>query len=221
MKKTQSGFSLVELLVVIGVVGILAAVLFANFAGSSAVSRDAKRQADVRLVSVALESYKSKYGRYPEGCNGAGAWSGHADDYDCPSGNQYIVGLAPEFISRLPQDPRLNGDDSGYTYLTNTDGTVYKFMVARTVESEVVDYNHEFKICDTDNTASLVPICAQVRSFSNSRPTHCNQSNSTFQTSYAVWGGYASPNINATIGSTVYNRQIDEGTEDIVCVIPS
>lgn len=220
MKRLQSGFSLVEIMVVVAIIAILSSVLYLNYSDYSAKSRDVERQSDVRTMQVAIELYKNKYGRYPEGCNAADRWSGHSPANSCASGNRYIVGLAPEFIPRLPQDPKLNGDNSGYAYLTNSDGSVYKFIVFRTVETEVVDYTHEFKICDTDDTANLEPICAQVRSYGNSRPAHCNQTDPVFRSSYAVWGGFASANIYARIGSTVYNRQIDEGTENVVCMIP-
>ena len=209
-----------EILVVIAIISILSAVLYVNVSQGSAQARDAQRQADMRTMEVAIELYNNKYGRYPAGCNGPNRWSGETTASACPSGNEYIVGLAPEFMQRLLYDPKLNGSNSGYAYLTNADGSVYKLIAFNTVETERVDYTHEFKICDTDNTASVEPICAQVRSFGNSRPPHCNQTNPSFQTSYAVWGGFAAANINARIGSVVYNRQVEERTEDIVCVIP-
>jgi len=215
MKKFTSGFSLVEIMVVVAIVSILSAVAYMNFSESSAVFRDAQRQADLRVMSTAIELYKNKYGRYPEGCNGPGVWSGTAPDYSCSSGNQYIQGIAPEFIPRLPRDPKRNGDNSGYVYATNADGTVYILKVRRTVESETVDYNHAFKSCDADNTASPLT-CNRVYP-SNSKPNHCQAHNSIFRTSYAVWGGYAVPNLSITHSN--YPTLVERGTEDIICEI--
>jgi len=220
MKKFQPGFSLIEIMVVVSIIGILSAVLYVNFSQGSELSRDAQRQADIRIVSTALELHKNKYGRYPQGCNSAGTWSGHAPDYQCSSGNQYIVGLAPEFIPRLPQDPKLNGDNSGYAYLTNSEGSVYKFIAYRTVESEVVNYDHEFKICDSDNTASAVPLCNTVFAspYNNNRPSQCRNTNADFRTSYAAWAGFAVPTVSVTNGN--YDLLLERATENVVCEIP-
>jgi prepilin-type N-terminal cleavage/methylation domain-containing protein len=217
MKKFQFGFSLIEIMVVVSLIGILSAVGYANFSQGSAQSRDAQRQADLRIVSTALELYKNKYGQYPQGCNSPGTWSGHAPAYDCSSGNQYIVGLAPEFIPRLPQDPRISGDNSGYVYTTNADGTVYIFKVRLTVETENVDYGHPFQSCDTNNTNSSVPLCNTVYP-SNNKPTHCQRNNSIFNTSYAIWAGFAVPDVVVT--DSFYDVGVERLTEDIVCEIP-
>jgi len=216
MRKYQLGFSLIELLVVISIIGILSAILYANFSEGSAQSRDAQRQSDIRNVQSALELYKNKNGEYPEACNGPGAWSGQSgSSYSCASGNQYIEGLTPEFIPTLPTDPKLNGLDSGYVYTVNADRTVYKFMARGTVESETVTYEHEFKSCDADNTASAVPMCNTTHP-SNNRPTHCRDTNTTFQTSYAVWAGFADVAPNIANADLFIERQ----TEDVVCDIP-
>jgi len=220
MKKFQFGFSLVEIMVVVSIIGALSAVAYANFSQSSAQSRDVQRQADLRIVSTALDMYKSEYGRYPEGCNGPNKWSGHSPDYSCSSGNQYIEGLAPEFIPRLPQDPKLNGDNSGYVYTTNTDGTVYKFTAYKTVESEEVTYSHEFKFCDTDYAADSAQICVNVSEepYYNDTPDHCKGDDAIFKTSYATWGGFTIPSVAATHSN--FDASVDRYTEEIICDKP-
>jgi hypothetical protein len=109
--------------------------------------------------------------------------------YACASGGEYIVGLAPAFIPKLPTDPKLLADgQSGYVYTTNADGTVYKLMARRTVESETVSYAHEFKSCDA--TDSGTGMCDAVISTGN-KPNHCVENNGIFKSTYAVWGGFA------------------------------
>lgn len=147
--KLYAGFTLIEVLVVVAIVALLAGVIGVSSLQSSQQSRDAKRQADIRLLQTAVELYKNKNGRYPAGCNAPGTWSGQQGTaYACPGGsNEYIVGLAPEFIPTLPFEKKLNGNTSGYTYMTNTNGTVYKILAMRTVESEQVTYSHELQSC--------------------------------------------------------------------------
>lgn len=154
--KRNSGFTLLELLVVISIVGLLTAVITVNALQSGQKSRDAKRQADIRALQSAVELYKNKNGRYPEGCRGANTWSGQqGTNYACSGGNtQYIVGLAPEFISTLPYEEKLEGLNSGYTYITNTNGTVYKILAMNTVEGELVSYTHPLQSCHIIPNAS-------------------------------------------------------------------
>lgn len=67
MKKQQQGFTLVELLVVIGIIGLIA--VFAALAVSSARSkqRDATRLSNVRILQSALEDYFNETNKYPDG----------------------------------------------------------------------------------------------------------------------------------------------------------
>jgi prepilin-type N-terminal cleavage/methylation domain-containing protein len=203
------GFTLIEVLVVIGIIGILSAGVLANLGQGSAQARDAERKADLRVLQSALELYNLKNGRYPEGCRGPGVWSGQVGtNYACPSGSQYIVGLAPEFIPVLPSDAKLNGLNSGYVYTTNVEGSVYKIMARLTVEAETVNgFDNEFKSCDINVTGTA--ICDATHPSGN-RPAHCQTNNTIFQSTYALWGGFS---------RTTNTMLVERFTEDVICDI--
>lgn len=54
----SKGFSLLELLVVIGVIGMLAAISLPNFMSARERARDAQRKSDLIQIQKALELYK-------------------------------------------------------------------------------------------------------------------------------------------------------------------
>jgi len=185
---SQRGFTLIELIVVVAIIGILASIVYANLGNTSAAGRDTKRKSDLRNIQTAIEAYKQKIGRYPAmGCStGADGFSGEDDCSD------FISGLAPEFISRLPHDPK-RSTNVGYAYVTNSAGSVYKLMAMNTVESETVTYASEFKSCDTS------VICT------TSGSGVCSPSNSRYQKSYAVWGGYADGDTDVAVKNSTAN----------------
>ncbi len=63
MKKiTRSlGFTLVELMVVISVIGILSSIVYANFGSARASARDDIRKSALKEVQLAIELYKAQY----------------------------------------------------------------------------------------------------------------------------------------------------------------
>lgn len=65
LKKRQSGFTIVELLIVIVVIGILAALVITTYSGIQAKARNSERQTDVQSVQTQIEAYFSQNGFYP------------------------------------------------------------------------------------------------------------------------------------------------------------
>ncbi|MDO8443465.1 MAG: type II secretion system protein [Candidatus Azambacteria bacterium] len=63
--KKEKGFTLLELLVVIGIIGLLASIMVVNLTGARRRARDTKRVADIRNLQTASEDYYGKNGKYP------------------------------------------------------------------------------------------------------------------------------------------------------------
>lgn len=66
LKRKQSGFTIVELLIVIVVIGILAALVLVTFSGVQQKARNTERTTDIKAVASHLETYNAEKGYYPE-----------------------------------------------------------------------------------------------------------------------------------------------------------
>ncbi len=65
LNKNNRGFTIVELLIVIVVIGILAALVITTFNGIQQKGRDTERQTDIKALHGQLEAYNAQNGRYP------------------------------------------------------------------------------------------------------------------------------------------------------------
>lgn len=109
MKKINKkfGFTLVEMLVVISIIGILTSVLAGGYVNSQKNSRDAARKIQLKSISDALNSFYADNGRYPSdggigttGVNGLIYSQGQLVD---GSGNIYIKKMPKEMKDDLQQ----------------------------------------------------------------------------------------------------------------------
>lgn len=67
----RSGFTLVELMVVILVIGILASITFGLFKAANNGRNKSKSRGDIQAVSMACQSYRKTYGDFPSCANGS------------------------------------------------------------------------------------------------------------------------------------------------------
>lgn len=65
LKRKQSGFTIVELLIVIVVIGILAAIVITTFTGVQKKGRDADRKSDIQAIDSQVEVYFAQNNKYP------------------------------------------------------------------------------------------------------------------------------------------------------------
>lgn len=63
--RSQRGFTLVELMVVIAILGILAAIAIPRFSGATDRADAAKVDGDMNTLMSALEVYRANHGSYP------------------------------------------------------------------------------------------------------------------------------------------------------------
>lgn len=156
MKKfnLKSGFTLIELMVVISIIAVLSLIVFASFGDARSQSRDKVRMNDLKQVQVALTLYRAQNGHYPaQGCGTefAGASPNSSFSTSCTN---YIDGLVPDYIDVLPVDPKGTSEaGKGFFYRTDDDGLSYKLMVVGVESIKVGSYSDEFARCPTSGGA--------------------------------------------------------------------
>lgn len=65
LKQRQSGFTIVELLIVIVIIGILATLVIVTFSGVQQRARDSERKTDINAIAGQLEAFYATNGFYP------------------------------------------------------------------------------------------------------------------------------------------------------------
>ncbi len=65
LKRKESGFTIIELLIVIIVIGILATLVITTFSGIQRNARDRTREADINALHSQIEYYYGQNGTYP------------------------------------------------------------------------------------------------------------------------------------------------------------
>ena len=145
INKKQSGFTIVELLIVIIVIGILAALVLNTFQGVQARARDTERRTDINSVATQLEAYYADFGHYPDGSAATTCGDGAEA---CALSTLTSRGLDAEALND-PQNNAINvatnpGTNNQYYYdvtgATCTGGQCDSFALSTALESEATTY---------------------------------------------------------------------------------
>jgi type II secretory pathway pseudopilin PulG len=108
------GFTVIELLVIIAVIGLLSSIVLVSLGPAQKKARDSRRQADLRQINTAMEL-----------CYDDSACAGGSEKYiDSEKGANDITNIdedsAPCFLCPVPKDPR-DVDPQQYTWTNGTD----------------------------------------------------------------------------------------------------
>jgi type II secretion system protein G len=118
MQKTNryKGFTLVELLVVITVLGILAVIGITSFTSAQVRGRDTGRKSDLKQISNSLELYFNDHGVYPASLNGQILGCPTTSSTACTWGTSQFTDGRTVYFKILPKDPSMGN----YYYRTVT-----------------------------------------------------------------------------------------------------
>ena len=105
----QTGFTIVELLIVIVVIAILAAITIVAYNGIQQRARDTQRKSDIANIAKALKLYAVDKGDYIASGSGCGA-NGNGNGYFNYKGTSYPESIAQclvnsGVVSSMPSDP--------------------------------------------------------------------------------------------------------------------
>lgn len=128
---TKKGFTLVELLVVVSLIGILSTLVIANLNSARERARDAQRKSDLRNIQTALRLYYNDNGRYPA----ASGSSISACSGTCTWGSPWVNGSIT-YMGILPEDP-LSNQSYQYTFIDTDNYTLEACLENRSDEKGV------------------------------------------------------------------------------------
>jgi prepilin-type N-terminal cleavage/methylation domain-containing protein len=156
MSNKKNGFTLIEVLTVIAILGIIALLVFGNFIRSLKKARDSRRKQDLNQIRTALDVYYSVHEAYPTATEPPGlVWGGTLTDDD-----------DRVFMQKLPSDVNAN---LNYVYQAPSTGD-YFILYSCLENTEDIDYDKITPIVEPDCGDECSNTCHYGISSSNKTP---------------------------------------------------
>ncbi len=136
IRRPRTGYTIVEIIVIITVIAILAAILVTGFNGIRARSQNTKTESDIRSIQELIEAYHARNGLYPMTTTNSDVQNWQpADVFADTKCGSYSGGSdnkradwVPYLNENLPQSlqqPGGGANGAGGCYLYVSDGTYY------------------------------------------------------------------------------------------------
>lgn len=106
VKLDQFGFTLVELMLVIVIMGILISLGLTSFTSTNRKNRDNRRKGNLRSITTVLEAFYNDKGKYPSSnANGDILGCGTGDNQACSWNAGWSDSKGTTYMAKLPKDP--------------------------------------------------------------------------------------------------------------------
>ena len=115
---TKRGFTLIEILVVVTIIGIMSSIVITGVQKAKAKGRDAKRVQELASIQKALHIYEIGSGHYPAG-------EKYQDGVCIKDDADLVVAIQPN-LPEIPQEPL--PDRMCFVYISDTTGSGYKII---------------------------------------------------------------------------------------------
>lgn len=135
MRKSQTGFTLIELMVVISIIAVLTGVVGGNYLTSRLRARDSERKSSMEQIGKALEIYYNDYGKYPG--SDSGRITPHEQHGTTNLGNPvnwgqtFIDNYNTVYMKQLPSDVQ----NPARQYYYEVDSTLHKYRLYGRLEN--------------------------------------------------------------------------------------
>lgn len=115
----KEGFTLIELMMVVAIMGVLATIIIGSVNGAKASARDIRRVSDIKAIQTALTQYYNDNNHYP--CQIYA--NGVSTNYTTPGGVCYPGFYQSIYMASTPFDPRDNTTRYAYSALNSNNST--------------------------------------------------------------------------------------------------
>jgi len=141
----RKGFTLIEMLVVVAIIGTLASLVAANITSGRVRARDARRKHDLGQVKNALRLYYNDYQSYPANTGDDIDGCGVTGTSTCVWGSDFTADTT-KYMSQLPIDPT-NSGNFVYSYIQTKSGEGFELRTYLENESDSHDSTSQLR-CD-------------------------------------------------------------------------
>ena len=121
MKTKNGGFTLVEILIVVVILGILAAIVIPQFTQASTEAREASLRSNLQSVRSQIELFKIQHN--DEAPTSAATFEGQMTGRTDQNGALNAAGEFGPYLQGIPINPFTSGDTINAAYIVDADWT--------------------------------------------------------------------------------------------------